>query len=295
MIGATPYASAGYQLLKVETHLHTLHSDGQASVAEMFEACASAGYQAVALTDHNTQSGLAEAREVAARLGLVLLPGVEVTTFRGHAVVLGVECVPEWRDLEARGLDALAAQVHAQGGLVCVAHPAALGSPMCSGCAWEWPLRPDSIDLWEVFSAPRPIASVALALWRQVLSAGGRAAPVAAGDVHSASAAGRQRTATHVYARQPSVDAVLEALRQGRVFASTGAAIELWLEHISGETALLGERVAGPGWAPRVVAERATIVQMAVGHGEQCVYAVVRDAQGQLEAISAPIWITTST
>ena len=111
-----PYTAAHYQVLKVETHLHTLHSDGQHSVAAMLEACKSAGYDAVALTDHNTVSGLPEAEVAAARLGLVLVPGVEVTTFRGHAVVLGVARVPEWRDLEERGMDARAVfLVDAQG------------------------------------------------------------------------------------------------------------------------------------------------------------------------------------
>src|SRR4051794_1279682 len=99
MIEANPYAAAGYKVLKVETHLHTLHSDGQHSVSAMFEACRSAGYDAVSLTDHNTLSGLDEAKEAAARLGLICVPGVEVTTFHGHAVVLGVSRVPEWRDL----------------------------------------------------------------------------------------------------------------------------------------------------------------------------------------------------
>ena len=107
MIGTNPYLTGGYLVVKFEPHLHTVHSDGQASVAAMFAACKAAGYQAVALTDHNTMSGVAEARSVAAELGLVLIPGVEVTTFHGHAVVLGVSRVPEWRDLESRGMDAL--------------------------------------------------------------------------------------------------------------------------------------------------------------------------------------------
>src|ERR1700694_5749335 len=147
MIGASPYAAAGYAVLKVETHLHTLHSDGQHSVSAMFEACHSAGYDAVALTDHNTLSGLHEAAAAADRLGLVLLPGVEVTTFRGHAVVLGVSRVPEWRDLEERGMDALADDVHADGGLLCVSHPAALGSPICSGGAWGGARAPRAAGL----------------------------------------------------------------------------------------------------------------------------------------------------
>src|SRR5690242_16780633 len=98
MISANPYVSAAYEVLKLEPHLHTLHSDGQDSIATMFFACKTAGYDAVALTDHNTLSGLDEARGVAADLDLVLIPGVEVTTFHGHAVVLGVSRVPEWRD-----------------------------------------------------------------------------------------------------------------------------------------------------------------------------------------------------
>ena len=60
-----------YTALKFEPHLHTLHSDGQDSVASMFEACKAAGYDAVALTDHNTVSGLPEAEVIARDLDLV--------------------------------------------------------------------------------------------------------------------------------------------------------------------------------------------------------------------------------
>src|SRR5690349_12374250 len=102
MIEASPYRRAGFIPVKFEPHLHTVHSDGQDTIADMFAACKHAGYAAVALTDHNTLSGLAEAERVAGELGLLLVPGVEVTTFRGHAVVLGVAHAPEWRDLEAR-------------------------------------------------------------------------------------------------------------------------------------------------------------------------------------------------
>src|SRR4051794_13144506 len=78
MIGASvasPYASSGYVALKLEPHLHTVHSDGQDTVQAMFAACQAAGYHVVALTDHNTLSGADEASAVAAELGLILLPG----------------------------------------------------------------------------------------------------------------------------------------------------------------------------------------------------------------------------
>src|SRR5438270_3894454 len=127
-------------------------------------------------------------------------------------------------------MDASAHGVHAQGGLGCVSHPAALGSPICSGCTWAWPVQPASVDLWEVFSAPRPSSDVPAELWRQMLAAGGRAAPVAAGDVHSTSAAARLKPATYVYASDRSTAGVIEALRAGRVFASSGPSVDFWLQ-----------------------------------------------------------------
>jgi len=291
MIVANPYL--GYQALKVETHLHTLHSDGRHSVSAMFEACHSAGYDAVALTDHNTLSGLAEAVDAADRLGLVCVPGVEVTTFHGHAVVLGIPRVPEWRDLETRGIDALADDVHAEGGLLCVAHPAALGSPVCSGCAWGWPVQPTSVDLWEVASAPRPNFEVALALWSKLLAAGAPAAPVAAGDVHSTSAAAHHKVSTYVYVRERSAAGVIEGLRQRRVFASAGPRLDFWLEDDSGNLGLVGSRVASSSWTARLSAP-AMVRAVEVPGGGRCLYAEQRDAAQQLEAISAPIWIDSS-
>lgn len=293
MVSPNPYTAGGYQVLKVETHLHTLHSDGQDGVAAMFEACRVAGYDAVALTDHNTVSGLDEAAEVAHRLGLIFLPGVEVTTFRGHAVVLGVSRVPEWRDLEVRGMDALARDVSAEGGLVCVAHPSALGSPVCSGCAWDWPVEPTSVDLWEIFSSPRPTAEVSLALWRQLLARGGHAAPVAPGDVHAVAAAARAKIATYVYARERSASNVLDALRQRRVFASAGRQLEFWLENDAGDVAMMGDSVEGDRWRPYVTTDGSTVETVELLDRGRCMYAEVRDGQGRLEAISAPIWIDT--
>lgn len=290
MLGPGPYTAAGYQVLKLETHLHTIHSDGQHGIREMFQACRQAGYDAVALTDHNTQSGIAEAAAIAEELGLVFVPGVEVTTFRGHLVALGVRRVSEWRDLEIRGIDRLAADVHAAGGVVCIAHPAALGSPVCSGCAWDWPVSPESIDLWEVFSASRPNADVPLALWQQLVAAGASTAPIAAGDVHSTSAAARPRIATHVYVRERSTEAVLEALRARRLFASQGEPVGFWLETSDGRTVLAGERVQGTAWTAHVADDRLAIRAV----GRRCVYAERREPQGALVAISAPIWIDTS-
>jgi hypothetical protein len=261
----------------------------------MFEACRQAGYDAVALTDHNTLSGLDEAVVAAERLGLICVPGVEVTTFGGHAVVLGVSRVPEWRDLEIRGIDALADDVHVDGGLLCVSHPAALGSPICSGCSWEWPVQPGSVDLWEVLSAPRPNVEVSLALWRQLLAAGGRAAPVAAGDVHSTSEAAHKKVSTYVYVRERSAAGVIEGLRQRHVFASAGPRLDFWLEDEEGQIGVVGSHLRGGHgrWSARL-SEPAVVREIDLPDGGRCLYAERRGADQRLEAISASIWIDSS-
>ena len=45
----------------VELHTHTRHSDGAFTVEELVEAAARNGYRALALTDHNTSSGVSRA------------------------------------------------------------------------------------------------------------------------------------------------------------------------------------------------------------------------------------------
>ncbi len=62
-----------------DLHLHTTHSDGLCSPCEVVIAAASAGLAALAITDHDTVSALPIARPEAARLGLELVAGAELT------------------------------------------------------------------------------------------------------------------------------------------------------------------------------------------------------------------------
>lgn len=64
----------------IDLHAHSTRSDGKESPTEVFEHAAAAGVEILALTDHDTISGWAEAREAAVRLGIGFVPGIEVTT-----------------------------------------------------------------------------------------------------------------------------------------------------------------------------------------------------------------------
>jgi len=75
----------------LELHTHSNCSDGALSPRALVEASVKAGLKALALTDHDTMAGLPEAQATADRLGLELIPGVELsTTHQGYALhVLG--------------------------------------------------------------------------------------------------------------------------------------------------------------------------------------------------------------
>lgn len=62
-----------------DLHLHSDHSDGTQSPAELMAAARAEGLGTVALTDHDTTSGWAEASLAALSVGLTLLPGMELS------------------------------------------------------------------------------------------------------------------------------------------------------------------------------------------------------------------------
>ncbi len=62
-----------------DLHNHSNCSDGLLAPAALVELAVKNGCDALALTDHDTTAGLAEARAAAARAGLRLIPGVEIS------------------------------------------------------------------------------------------------------------------------------------------------------------------------------------------------------------------------
>ncbi|WP_432565690.1 PHP domain-containing protein [Kineococcus sp. SYSU DK003] len=65
--------------MRIDLHTHSIASDGTQSPADVVASAAHAGLDVVALTDHDTSSGWAEASAAADRLGLRLVPGVEIS------------------------------------------------------------------------------------------------------------------------------------------------------------------------------------------------------------------------
>ncbi len=74
----------------VDLHVHTTASDGTASPAEAVAMAKELGLSAIAITDHDTVSGCAEAAEAGQTLGLEVVPGVEFSSRYGRTIhILG--------------------------------------------------------------------------------------------------------------------------------------------------------------------------------------------------------------
>ena len=117
---AAKAASAEYQVLAADFHVHTFFGDGALPPWEIAAEAKRRGLDVIAVTNHNQM--------VAARLGawlvgrgsgLLLLKGEEITAPNYHLVAIGINRSIGWRSSAA---DAIAA-VHAQGGVAIAAHP----------------------------------------------------------------------------------------------------------------------------------------------------------------------------
>ncbi|GAB3126507.1 PHP domain-containing protein [Glaciibacter psychrotolerans] len=71
----------------IDLHTHSRVSDGTESPAELIQAAAVAGLGTVALTDHDSTAGWAEATAAARLAGITLIPGMEFSTLHGFSSV----------------------------------------------------------------------------------------------------------------------------------------------------------------------------------------------------------------
>ena len=210
----------GLRWYAADLHAHTVHSDGQDTIDELARRAVDCGLDVLAVTDHNTVSHHRLLGAVAARHGMSLLPGQEVTTARGHANAFGPVRWVDFRRPVREWFD----QVATDGGLLSVNHP------LADDCAWQHPLAvsPPAVEMLHVswFKALTDTGPWAyLAVLDRLADDHGVDRPVLLGgsDYHRP----EHRLAlgtpiTWVAAADDSPAAVLDALRAGRTSLSVG-------------------------------------------------------------------------
>ncbi|MBO7745007.1 PHP domain-containing protein [Paenibacillus sp. MWE-103] len=83
---------------RADLHTHTTASDGLHRPADNVARAKANGLAAVAITDHDTVDGIAEALEAGERLGVTVVPGVEISTVAEGIDVHVLGYYMDWND-----------------------------------------------------------------------------------------------------------------------------------------------------------------------------------------------------
>jgi hypothetical protein len=230
-----------------DCHLHSWHSDGRRTPAEIGALARAAGLDFINTSDHNTHTSHAHWADVAGDDLLVML-GEEITTRNGHVVALGTDpgTFVDWR-YRARDnrFGRYADRVRRAGGLVVPAHPHAT----CIGCAWKFGLN--DADAVEVWNGPyTPDDEVSLADWDNTLVAYARRGSARWLPAMGNSDAHRDPDRiggpqTVVLADDLTRSAIQEGLRAGRSYVAESKDVALTFTATGGKgrSAGIGERL----------------------------------------------------
>ena len=220
-----------------DLHLHTGHSDGSCAaqsgarvpcpVFKTLDAAVARGLDFVAVTDHNTSSHFQALAELQPHYDrLLIIPGREVTTFQGHANIIGMTAPLDFQlgGTRAPTFAHILDQAEAAGALVTINHPGLPSGEACMGCGWTAPVDFSRITAVEVINGgivSGPLSG--LPFWTARLSEGHRLTAVGGSDNHDAAldpakASSVGRPTTVVFAGNLSQDAIFAGIRAGRVF-----------------------------------------------------------------------------
>lgn len=148
-------AAPGRKWAASDLHVHTVHSDGTLTPADIAARACARGLDIVAVTDHNTTSHHAALSGAQARYGVELVPGQEVTTDDGHLNCLGDVGWIDFRKPPRRWVETAVAR----GGIASINHPTiadmewrlgSCGAPLVEAWHGTWDgMSNESIAWWQ--------------------------------------------------------------------------------------------------------------------------------------------------
>lgn len=257
-----PYAPApplrsGRRYYAGDLHVHSLEStDARPSLGEIAAFARGRGLDFVEISDHNTVTQLDFfAAEQARQPDLLLLPGIEWTTYQGHGNAIGATRFVEHKiGQPGASAAAAAAAVHGQGALLSLNHPVLDAASLCIGCAWRHDLPPEQIDGVEIGTGGLRqgaflFADRAVAFWDAILDRGGHAAPLGGSDDHRAGKGSGTFVSpigsptTMVLADELSAAAILEGIRRGRTVVKLQDPTDPMIELEAQDGAAVGDTV----------------------------------------------------
>ncbi|MFE7569951.1 CehA/McbA family metallohydrolase [Streptomyces sp. NPDC057539] len=266
-----------------DCHIHSVHSDGRRTPAEIAALARAAGLDFINTSEHNTHSAHS-AWDGLWGDDLLILTGEEVTTRNGHVVALGMDggTFIDWR-YRARDnrFGHYAREIRRAGGLVVPAHPHAT----CIGCNWKFGFA--DADAVEVWNGPYTVDDeVSLADWDSTLVSAARSGrpwtpAMGSSDSHrDPDPIGTPQTV--VLADDLTRDAILAGIRAGHSYVAESSSISLAFGAAGGRGGH-----AGIGDRLRVRDDEPVTVRLEVTGAPGCTTHFVTD-QGTLHTTTLP-------
>lgn len=237
-------------------HVHSVESgDARPSLDELASFARGRGLDFALISDHNTLTQLEFITDAQSRHPkLLLLPGMEYTTYGGHANVIGAT---QWVDHKI-GQPGVTIQgaveaFRAQGAIVSLNHPTQDLGDLCIGCAWQHDLDLSLVGAVEVMTGtPATLDYLpkvkAIDYWETLLDQGYHLPAIGGSDDHRA---GVNLTVlqspigdptTLVFADELSVQGIIDGVRSGRTVVKLWGPAEAMAE-LSSSVAPQGDTV----------------------------------------------------
>ncbi|HRG95274.1 MAG TPA: CehA/McbA family metallohydrolase [Polyangiaceae bacterium] len=263
-----PALATGARYYAGDFHVHSREStDAKPTLDEIAVFARSRGLDFVEISDHNTvtqQDLFADAQ--ARHPSLLFVPGIEFTTYAGHAnAVGGTRFVDHRLGQPGVTIGGAVDAILAQGAVFSINHPLLDLGDVCIGCAWKHDVAPDKVGGYELGTGgqkegARLFLDVTLAAWEVLLDRGSHAAAMGGGDDHAAGkatgafASPLGSPTTLVYATELSAPAIVDAVKRGRTVVKLQGPEDPMVELTTEGGGLPGDRLRA-----RSVRVRATV------------------------------------
>lgn len=295
----------GERWYRGDLHVHTGHSDGSCLSREQkkipcpvfrsVQTAVEAKLDFVAITDHNATSQYQPLRELQPYFDdLLLIPGREVTTFKGHANLFGVVDPVEFQmGTAATALSDMLTKAHSLGGLVAINHPSLPSGEICMGCGWTAQTPWSDIDAIEVINGGTVHSAMGMAetlsgigFWQEQLNAGFPITAIGGSDNHDPDRPVEEmgsigQPVTAVFTQALDEAHILGAIREGRVLIDLDPARQRALDF----RAERGSQVVSMGQNLSLAKDGTVRFLVTLTHGEGTHLEVI-DSAGAVTALS---------
>ena len=228
-----------YNIYKGELHTHTNITDGKLDFSDLVEYIKKNEYDFFFISDHNSITAWDQIKNLKK---INCYKGLELTTFYGHILLLGVDRYVDWykKNGALKKIKSIKREVESMNGLMGIAHPFTCGGPFCAGCRWEKSIDPEHFNFIEVWNSKAESYKnnwEAIDAWVEFLKKGIEIFCTCGGDIHRY---GDLEVASkiHSLACQNKESMILDSLRAGRFYLSKKSLVTL---DINGKT--FGEKL----------------------------------------------------